>query len=73
MYHPPPTHETHEAAFRPIPVCVQAQQKHRRRNTHSFAMHIYTHLQKKGLFVQILFIDFSSAFNIIQLHLMESE
>ena len=41
-YHFPPTHETHEAPFRPIAVCVQAQQKHRRRNTsHSFA-----HLEK---------------------------
>ena len=38
--------------------------KYRRRNTHSFAMHIYTHLQKKGLFVQILFIDFCSAFKV---------
>ena len=28
MYHPPPTHETHETPFRPIPVYVQAQQKH---------------------------------------------
>ena len=41
-YHPPPTHETHKAPFRPIPVCVQAQQKHRRRNTHSFAQCIYS-------------------------------
>ena len=32
----------HEAPFRPIAVCVQAQQKHRRRNTHSFAQCIYS-------------------------------
>ena len=31
---------------------------------------IYTHLEKPGSFVRILFIDFSSAFNTIQPHLM---
>ena len=41
-YHSPPTHETHEAPFRSIQVCVQAQQKHQRRNTHSFAQCTYT-------------------------------
>ena len=33
----------------------------------------YTHLEKPGSFVRILFIDFSSAFNIIQPHLMASK
>ena len=33
----------------------------------------YTHLEKTGSFVQILFIDFSSAFNTIQPHLMASK
>ena len=32
--------------------------------------HAYTHLEKKNSFVRILFIDFSSAFNTIQPHLM---
>ena len=31
---------------------------------HSFAQCIYTHLEKPGSFVRILFIDFSSAFII---------
>ena len=42
LYYPPPTHETHKAPFRPIPVCVQAQQKHRRCYIHSFAQCIYS-------------------------------
>ena len=33
----------------------------------------HTHLEKTGSFVQILFTDFSSAFNIIQPHLMASK
>ena len=33
----------------------------------------YTHLEKTGSFVQILFIDFSSTFNTIQPHLMASK
>ena len=33
----------------------------------------YTHLEKPGSFVRILFIDFSSAFNSIQPHLMASK
>ena len=33
----------------------------------------YTHLKKAGSFVRILFIDLSSAFNIIQPHLMASK
>ena len=33
----------------------------------------YTHLEKPGSFVRILFIDFSSAFNTIQPHLMASK
>ena len=37
MYHLSPTHETQQAPFRPIPVHIQAQQKHWRCNTHSFA------------------------------------
>ena len=32
--------------------------------------HAYTHLEQPGSFVRILFIDFSSAFNTIQPHLM---
>ena len=32
--------------------------------------HAYSHLDKPGSFVRILFIDFSSAFNTIQPHLM---
>ena len=48
-YHPPSTCETHEAPFRPIPVCIQAQQKHQRCNTHSSAQCILkkqVHLSK---------------------------
>ena len=33
----------------------------------------YTHLEKPGSFVRILFINFSSAFNTIQPHLMASK
>ena len=33
----------------------------------------YTHLEKPGSFVRILFIDFSSAFSTIQPHLMASK
>ena len=33
----------------------------------------YTHLEKPGSFVRIVFIDFSSAFNTIQPHLMASK
>ena len=32
--------------------------------------HVYTHLEKPGAFARLLFIDFSSAFNTIQPHLM---
>ena len=35
--------------------------------------HAYTYIEKLGLFVRILFIDFSSAFNTIQPHLMAHE
>ena len=73
MYHPSPTHETQEAPFRPIPVHIQAQQKHWRCNTHSFTQCIYTHLEKPGSFVRILFNRFSSAFDTIQQHLMASK
>ena len=54
--HFPPTHETHEAPFRPIAVCVQAQQKHRKRNTHSFA-----HLEKKKEKKKVHLSEFSSS------------
>ena len=70
-YHPPPTHETHEAPFRPIRVCIQAQQNYRRCNT--LLHNAYTYLEKPGSFVWILFIDFSSTFNTIQPHLMASK
>ena len=37
-------------------------------------LHIgYTHLEKPGSFIRILFIDFSSAFGTIQPHLMASK
>ena len=68
-YHPQPTHETHEAPFKPVPVYIRALQKHRRRNTHSC---IHTHLEKPGSLVRILFFDFPSAFNTIQPHLRQA-
>ena len=43
-----------------MPICMQAQQKHQRHNTHSFAQWIYTHLEKTGSFVWILFTNHTS-------------
>ena len=63
--------DVHEVSFRPILVCVQAQQKHRRLNT--LLQNAYTHLEKTGSFVRIFFIDFSYAINTTQPHLMASK
>ena len=41
--------------------------------THTLLHSAYTHLEKTGSFVGILFIDFSSAFYTIQSHLMASK
>ena len=40
---------------------------------HNAYIYIYTHLEKPGSFVRILFIRFYSAFNTIQPHLMASK
>ena len=45
----------------------------KRQHTLYCTMHIYTHLEKTGSFVRILFIDFSSGFNTIQPHIMASK
>ena len=49
--------------------------RNRSTNNTSFTLlhNAYTHLEKTGSFVQILFINFSSAFNTIQPHHMASK
>ena len=51
--YPPPTHETHETPFRPIPVCIQAQQKHQRHNSllYKYNAYIYMYLSWKNRFI----------------------
>ena len=66
-YHPPSTHATHEAPFRPI--------KHNRSTedaTLTLVYNVFTHLEKPGSFVRNLFIDISSAFSTIQQNLLAS-
>ena len=65
--YPPSTHAIHEAPFRPI--------KHNRSTedaTLTLVHNVFTHFEKPGSFVRILFVDISSAFSTIQRHLLAS-
>ena len=66
------TNSTHKAPFRPI----QFACKHNRSTEDAKLTPLhnaYTHLEKTGSFVRILFINFSSAFNTTQPQLMASK
>ena len=60
-----------QLSFRPIPVYVQAQQKHWRQHTLFCTVHIL--ILKKQVHLSELLIGFSSGFNTIQPHLMASK
>ena len=57
-----PHHDPYQFAYKPNRSTDDA--------TLTLLHHAYTHLEKPGSFVRILFIDFSSAFNTIQPHLL---
>ena len=57
-----PHHDPHQFAYKPNRSTDDA--------TLTLLHNAYIHLEKPGSFVRILFIDFSSAFNTIQPHLM---
>ena len=66
------TFETHKTYFRPIPVRLQAQQKHRGRTADPSTLCIHSP-GKASSFVRNLFTQFSSTVGAIQPHLMAQE
>lgn len=53
--------------IRPIAVCIQTGSKHRR-SINSVIPSVLKHLEDNGAYLQLLLIDFSSAFNTLQPH-----